>query len=118
MNFKDIAFLSAQVADDKKAINIRILDVKKLTPITNYFVILSGSSLTQTRAIYEAIDKKLKEMKVAPLRVEGGRESHWILLDYGGVIVHVFYDTTRRFYDLDHLWNRAKELTFHPVAND
>ncbi len=117
MNFKDIALLCAQAADDKKAIDIRILDVKKLTPIANYFVICSGSSITQTSAIYEAIEKKLKETKVSPLRVEGGRESHWILLDYGGVIVHVFYDTTRRFYDLDHLWNRAKKLTFNLASN-
>ncbi len=94
-------------AGDRKARELVVLDVGKLLGITDYFLICSGSSDRQVRTIAEAIEVKLKQDGLRPLRSEGGADGGWILIDYGDFIVHVFSDEMRSYYDLERLWKDA-----------
>jgi ribosome-associated protein len=94
----------------KKASNIVALDVHDLTSIADVFIICSGRSNRQVSAIAEFIQADLKKLKIRPLSIEGSRDGHWVLLDYGHVIVHVFYEPVREFYDLESLWIDAKRI--------
>ena len=98
----------------KKATDIVVLDVRGLTSIADFFIICSGSSNRQVMAIAEFIQIYLKKHGIKPLSVEGIKEGHWILLDYGHVIIHVFYEPLRNFYDLEGLWTDAKRITIQP----
>ena len=88
-----------------------VLDVRDLTSIADVFIICSGRSNRQVNAIADAIVAKLKKHKIKPLSVEGTGEGHWVLLDYGHVVIHVFYEPVRAFFDLEGLWADAKRIT-------
>jgi ribosome-associated protein len=108
---KDRALLCADYALDKKAFNLKILEVRKLSSLTDYLLIASGRSDRQVQAIAEGIRLGLKqEHATQPLAVEGMNEGRWILLDYGDVMVHVFQEPVRDFYDLDGLWSEAPAI--------
>lgn len=94
----------ARAASDKKALDILILDMRKIPSVCDYFVIGSGTSTTQVRAISDNIVEKLEEKGERVWHKEGEREALWVLLDYGDVVTHVFYEDTRRFYELERLW--------------
>jgi ribosome-associated protein len=94
----------------KKAIDLVVLDVRKLTSVSDIFIICSGRSNRQVSAIAEHIQVNLKKHAIKPLSVEGKKEGHWVLLDYGHVIIHVFYEPVRAFYDLEGLWIDAKRI--------
>jgi len=94
----------------KKAIDIEVLDVRGLTSVSDIFIICSGRSNRQVSAIAEYIQVNLKKHAIKPLSVEGKKEGHWVLLDYGHVIIHVFYEPVRAFYDLEGLWIDAKRI--------
>ena len=100
-----------EAASEKKAQNLIVLDVRDLTSIADVFMICSGRSNRQVNAIADAIIARLKKHKIKPLSVEGTGEGHWILLDYGHVIIHVFYEPVREFFDLEGLWAYAKRIT-------
>ena len=95
----------------KKAEDILILDVRGLTSIADFFILCSGRSNRQVKAIADSIVVDLKKHKIKPLSVEGTAEGHWVLLDYGHVIIHVFYEPVREFFDLEGLWMDAKRIT-------
>ena len=95
------------VLEDKKAEDVRLLDLRKLTWITDYFVILHGNSLIQNRAMAEALLETVKEQ---PVSVEGYEDGKWILMDYGDVMVHIFLPETRQFYHLEKLWGDAEAV--------
>ena len=94
----------------KKAVNVVALDVAELTSYADVFIICSGRSNRQVSAIAEFIQTDLKKHKIKPLSVEGTKDGHWVLLDYGHVIIHVFYEPVREFYDLEGLWVDAKRI--------
>lgn len=100
-----------EAALGKKAEAVVVLDVGKLTSIADAFIICSGRSNRQVSAIADHIERFLKERKIKPLSVEGKSDGHWVLMDYGDVIIHVFYEETRHFYDLEGLWVDAKRIT-------
>ncbi len=102
----------AKAASDKKAINIVTLDMRKVPSVSNYFVIASGSSTTQVRAISDNITEVLREKGERVWHTEGAREALWILLDCGDVVAHVFLDQTRRFYELEKLWGGVPKKRF------
>lgn len=114
---REKAFLCARAALDHKAVDLVILEVKKLSSFTDYFVICSGNSDRQVQAIAGHIEEKLKEGNVRPLSVEGKREGRWVLLDYGDVVIHVFYQPVREFYDLERLWADAPRLDLPPARS-
>ena len=101
----------------KKALGLVVLDVRKLTSVADAFIICSGQSNRQVMAIAENIQMVLKKKKIRPLSVEGAAEGHWVLLDYGHVIVHVFYEPVRAFYDLEGLWMDAKRVNTASMEN-
>jgi ribosome-associated protein len=110
---KELALIIAEAADDRKAGEITILDVGEISYITDYFVILTGYSRTQTRAIADSIDEKLsKNYDRQPLGVEGKNDASWIVQDYGNVIVHIFLPQERDFYNLEAFWGHASRLEF------
>ena len=94
----------------KKALKVVALDVAELTSIADVFIICSGRSNRQVNAIAEFIQRDLKKHKIKPLSVEGTKDGHWVLLDYGHVIIHVFYEPVRDFYDLEGLWIDARRI--------
>ena len=94
----------------KKALNVVALDVAEMTSYADTFIICSGRSNRQVSAIAEHIQTNLKKHKIKPLSVEGTKDGHWVLLDYGHVIIHVFYEPVREFYDLEGLWVDAKRI--------
>ena len=94
----------------KKAIGLVVLDVRELTSVADVFIICSGRSNRQVMAIAEYIQVDLKKHGIKPLSVEGKKEGHWVLLDYGHVIIHVFYEPVRNFYDLEGLWIEAPRV--------
>ncbi len=111
MQSKDRAVLCAAYALEKKAFEVRILEVKGISTLTDYLLIASGSSDRQVQAVAESVRAGMKnDHASAPMAVEGMNEGRWILLDYGDVMVHVFQKPVRDFYDLDGLWSEAPEI--------
>src|SRR5450631_418629 len=103
------ALKCAELAFDKKAYDIRALDISKVSTIADFLVIISGGSDRQNQAIADSIRIGLKKYgKVND--IEGASEGKWIVMDYGDVLVHIFHDPIRRYYDLDGLWSMAPEL--------
>ena len=102
--------LCADAIRTKKAFNLVILEMKGLSSIADYFVICSGKSDRQVQAIAHAIEETLKKEGIYPLGVEGFSEAKWVLLDYNDVVVHIFYEGVREFYDLEGLWNDAPNV--------
>ena len=92
---------------DKKGANIVLLDIRPVSLLADYFVIASGETERQIKAIMEAVRARLDEAGVAPLRVEGLPASGWVILDYSGVVVHLFAPDVRDYYQLERLWSRA-----------
>ena len=104
------AGIIAKAASAKKASDIVTIDMRKLPNVADYFVITSGTSTTQVRAIADNIIREMKEKHgERPWHVEGLREALWVLVDYGDVVVHIFQEETRRFYDLEKLWNQVEQ---------
>ena len=99
-----------KAALDRKALELVVLDVRSLTSISDAFIICHGRSNRQVIAIAEHIQTFLKKHNIRPLSVEGTKDGHWVLLDYGHVIIHIFYESMRRFYDLEGLWVDAKRI--------
>lgn len=104
------AIRAAEIAFDKKAERLAVLDVRSLTSYTDYFFICHGRSDRQVQAISEAIQTTLKAEGIRPIAVEGTESSQWVLMDYEDVVVHVFYEPVRAHYDLDGLWSDAPRV--------
>jgi ribosome-associated protein len=102
--------LYVKAAYGKKAMNLVALDVHQLTSFADVFIICSGRSNRQVNAIAEHIQVDLRKHKIKPLSVEGAKDGQWVLLDYGHVIIHIFYDPMRDFYDLEGLWVDAERI--------
>jgi ribosome-associated protein len=106
----EVARKIVDAAEDKKAADIVLLDVSELTSMADYFVICSGGSERQLGAIGDGIAEKLRAEGVKPIGREGGSNSHWTLLDFGAVIVHIFAPPERDYYQLERHWSRAKTV--------
>lgn len=104
---RDLARAAAQAAADKKASDIRILDIGELLGVTDFFVLCSAGNERQLRTIADEVTGRLKQRGVSPRRREGQPDTGWVLIDYGVVVVHAFTDEQRRFYDLERLWSDA-----------
>lgn len=98
------AVAAAKAALAKKAKDTIILELKGITTIADYFVISSGENTTQVKAIAENVRTELKENAIKPLSIEGLSHAHWVLMDYGDFIVHIFLEETRAYYELEKLW--------------
>ncbi len=99
-----------RAADDKKAVNSIVLDLQKVADFTSFFMITSGTNTRQVQAISDGIADELRNIKVRPTRVEGYNTAEWILMDYGDIIIHIFEQKAREFYDLERLWRDARRV--------
>ena len=108
--------MAAQAAEEKKAIDVLILDLREQTILADYFVIASAETVPHVRAIAEAIEEQVAAAAKAPLRQEGRHEARWILLDYGSVVVHVMDEESRDYYDLEHFWRDAPRIELAEMA--
>lgn len=120
---KDDALAAAQVALDKKAQNVLLLEISTVVAYADYFLICSGRSTVQVKAIADTIERAFRDQGIRPLHIEGTTEARWILMDFDELIVHVFLEETRQFYNLERLWSDVPRLTFdepefHKVMND
>ena len=102
---------AVSAADDRKAVDLKVLHLQKVSDFTDYFLICSGTSERQVQAIADAVQEKLRAARVRPLHVEGFNRGQWVLIDYGDLVVHVFQEEPRRFYALERLWGDAPEVT-------
>jgi ribosome-associated protein len=107
---QEMARVAAEAAKNKKALNIVVLDISKISILADYFVVCSGNSTTQVKAIADEIEKKMEKAGFTLDHIEGYKEEKWILLDYKDVIVHVFHAQEREFYNLERLWGDATVL--------
>ena len=106
-NFNDSKALAIEIAkilDKKKAHDVRVLKVESLTVLTDYFVIASGRNNIQVRALADAVEEEMSRTGEGPRRMEGYLSGRWIVQDYGGVIVHMFHNEERAYYNLERLW--------------
>ena len=110
MKTLDKALISLKLIKERKAINPILFKVDELTSITDYFLIVSGSSSRQVQAICRHLRRGLRDRGVKPLGVEGEREGQWILMDYGDLVIHCFYEPIRDYYDLEGLWIDAPRV--------
>ncbi|HEU4340356.1 MAG TPA: ribosome silencing factor [Candidatus Binatia bacterium] len=106
----DKTLLLARAALEKKAGDLVVMEVRELTSIADYFIICSGRSDRQVQSIAHGIEESLRQAGQSPLSVEGTTRGHWVLMDFTDVIVHVFYEPVREFYDLDGLWGHAPRV--------
>lgn len=104
------AKVAAEAALGKKAEEVMILDVRGLTSYADYFVLATGTSDRQVKAIADAIEEDLKKAGHRSLGVEGYERGHWVLIDFGDVVAHVFYEETRNLYDIEGLWAEAPRI--------
>ena len=104
--------IAAQAAYDKKGMNITILDMKNTSIMADYFLICSAKNIRQTQSIADYVEEQLKSNEIEVRHVEGYRSGRWILLDTGDMIVHIFTEEDRSFYDLDNLWCDAGRIAF------
>ncbi len=104
MQAKKLAEFIKNLAEDKKGVNPVILDIRKITDVAKYFVIVSGTSSPHVKAIAEHIARETKKKKVKPWHIERDREATWIVIDHADVITHVFQEEARKYYNLERLW--------------
>ena len=104
---KEVALAAARALDDKKGIDIKLLAIADISTLADYFLICTGSSNTHVKTLCDAAEAALDALGEPALRREGHRSGTWVLLDFGCLVLHVFTEVTRKFYDLERLWNDA-----------
>lgn len=112
MTTKEIALTAARAMDDKKGLDIRLLEVSEVTTLAEYFLICTGTSNTHVKTLCDAVEEAMDAAGEPLLSREGHRGGTWVLLDFGSLVVHVFTNEARAFYDLERLWNDATPVNF------
>ena len=115
MTPKEMALLLVRALESKKGQDILLLETDGLTTLSDYFVLCTGTSAPQLKALADAAERSMKENDILPHHVEGHRGGTWILQDYGDVVLHLFSPEAREFYDLDRLWQDAKKVDISDV---
>ena len=115
---KEVALAAAKALDDKKGIDIRLLAITDVSTLADHFLICTGSSNTHVKTLCDAVEETLDKLGEPVLRREGHRSGTWVLLDFGCLVVHVFTDETRKFYDLERLWNDATPIPLDGVITE
>ena len=105
---KEMVRLAIQALEDKKGEDIRIIDIREVSVLADYFIIASGSNANQVQAMTDNVEEVLGKAGYEPKQIEGYRSANWILMDYGDIIVHVFCREDRLFYDLERIWRDGR----------
>ena len=114
MNCEKIIDIASNTLNDKKALNISALHIGELTVIAEYFILATATSNTHVKALADAVEEKLKSEGILPDQIEG-KATGWILMDYNGVVIHIFSRETREFYDLDRMWDDGEKLDLDKI---
>lgn len=104
MDAREIAKLACEALSEKKANDIQVIDIREISVIADYFILADGDNPNQLEAMQDAVDEKLHREGVSLKQIEGNRQSTWILMDYGDIIVHIFSKEDRLFYDMERIW--------------
>ena len=108
---REMAKIACHALSDKKAEEIRVIEISEISPIADYFVIATGANSNQIQAMVDAVEEELGKQGHTPKQIEGTRSSSWGLMDYRDIIVHVFSKEDRLFYDLERIWTDGKKLS-------
>ena len=106
----ELAKICSRIGDDSKAQDVVVIDVRKMSSFTDFFVLMSGRSTRHVQALAESMENELRSKRIKTSNAEGLQEGNWVLLDFGDVVVHVFYHELRDFYDLEGLWHDAPRI--------
>lgn len=117
MNSYEQAVLAAKAISSKKGLNIQVIEISDISVLADYMVIATGTSSTHVKALADEVEYKLDEAGVSVSHIEGYRSNSWILLDYVDVIVNIFSDEAREFYDLDRLWQDGNPVDLSDVID-
>ena len=118
MTSYELAVLLAKALDSKKGLNIKVLKTENLTTIADYFVLCTATASTQVKAMSDACEEAAEKNGEQAHHIEGHRDGAWLLMDFSSVVVHVFTDEARKFYDLERLWGDAEELDMEQLLKD
>ena len=117
MSGKEMAELAVRALDGKKGRDIKALETGELTTLAEYFVLCTGTSNTQIKALSDAVEQVLSDAGEEPHHIEGHRDGTWVLMDYSAVVVHIFTEEAREFYDLERLWKDANDVDISGLLN-
>jgi len=110
MNPKEMAALAVSALEEKKAVDVKIINIEKVSSLADYFIIASGTNRSQVQAMADSVDETLGRAGVEPKSVEGYQTANWILMDYRDIVIHIFDEENRLFYDIERIW-RDGQLT-------
>ena len=116
MNSKEMASLVCSALEEKKAEDIKIINIEEVSVMADYFIIASGKNRNQVQAMADSVEEMLGKEGVNPKQIEGYRTANWILMDYRDVIVHVFDSENRLFYDLERIWRDGKSISVEQLG--
>ena len=114
---KEVAARAVAALEEKKGVDVKVLKIADVSTLADYFVICTGTSNTHINTLCDAVEKAMDEASEQLVSREGHRSGTWVLLDYGSVVVHVFTEETRTFYNLERLWNDAAEIDVADIEN-
>ena len=117
MNSYEQSILTAKAISSKKGLNIKLIEIGDISSLADYMVIATGTSSTHVKALADEVEYKLDQAGISVSHIEGYRSNSWILLDYVDVIVHIFSDEAREFYDLERLWQDGKEIDISDIVD-
>lgn len=117
MNSYEQSIMTAKAISSKKGLNIKLIEIGDISSLADYMVIATGTSSTHVKAIADEVEYQLDEAGISVSHIEGYRSNSWILLDYVDVIVHIFSDEAREFYDLERLWQDGKEIDISDIVD-
>ena len=117
MTSLELAENAVKVLNAKKARSLKLIGIRDISILADYFVLATGTSSTHVKALADEVEFRLKELGVEPERTEGYRSNSWVLQDYGSVVVHVFTEDSRSFYDLDRLWKDGEQVDLTKILD-
>ncbi len=115
---KEVAAIAAKALDSKKGIDLRLIEISDISTLADYFLICTASSNTHVRTLCDAVEEAMDEAGEPMVGREGHRGGTWVVLDFGCVVVHVFTEETRTFYDLERLWQDGKQVSMISLLNE
>lgn len=115
---KEVAAIAAKTLDSKKGIDLRLIEISDISTLADYFLICTASSNTHVRTLCDAVEEAMDEAGEPMVGREGHRGGTWVVLDFGCVVVHVFTEETRAFYDLERLWQDGKQVSMISLLNE
>lgn len=108
---KEMARLACKALEDKKAVDIKVIDIEKVSILADYFIIASGTNRNQVQAMADNAEEILGRSGYEPRQIEGYQNANWILMDYGDLVIHIFDEENRLFYDLERIWRDGQSLS-------